>query len=67
MELERLLYSIDDVCRLLGLSRPNVMRFVDNGRLPTRRVGARIMIHRTALEKFARANHPIPGREQVER
>ena len=67
MKLEKLLYSISDVCQLLGLSRPTVMDFIKAGQLPARRLGGRIMIHHSTLEKFARTDHLIPGRKRVER
>ncbi len=67
MKLEKLLYSISAVCQLLGLSRPTVMDFIKAGQLPARRLGGRIMIHHSTLEKFARTDTPLADQKRAGR
>jgi excisionase family DNA binding protein len=52
MELEKLTYTIDEVTRLLGISRPLAYAMARSGKLPTIRMGRRILVSRKAIERM---------------
>lgn len=49
---ERLAYKPMELVALLGLSRWTIYRLLSEGRLSSIRVGGRIVIPKTALERF---------------
>jgi excisionase family DNA binding protein len=53
----QLLYGIEQAARVLGVSSKLVRVYVARGELRTRRLGARVLIPRAELEKFARHDH----------
>jgi excisionase family DNA binding protein len=55
--LGQLLYPIPQGARVLGISARLLWTFVQRGEIRTRRVGARVLIHRRELEKFALHDH----------
>lgn len=53
----QLLYSIEQAARVLGISARLLWAFVQRGQVRTRRIGARVLLHRRELEKFALRDH----------
>jgi excisionase family DNA binding protein len=53
----QLLYSIEQAARVLGISTRLLWAFVQRGQVRTRRIGARVLVHRRELEKFALRDH----------
>lgn len=56
----KVLLSKKEVAWLLSLSVRSVDYLIVRGELAVRRVGKRVLIHRTELERFARRDH-LPG------
>jgi hypothetical protein len=56
--VEKLLYSRRDTADALSLSIRSVDYLITAGRLPTRRVGGKILIPASAVRRFAREDHP---------
>jgi excisionase family DNA binding protein len=52
---EPLVYSIEQVARLLGISRSHAYESVQRGQLPHIKLGARILIPRAALDRMLEA------------
>lgn len=50
-----LCYKVDDLCGLLGISRPTAYELVHRSDFPSLRVGRRLLIPRDALEKWLAA------------
>jgi excisionase family DNA binding protein len=68
--VEKLLYSRQDAARALSLSLRSIDYLIYTGRIPTRRVGGKILIHVTDVRQFAKRDHPAflrvpPRSEQV--
>lgn len=58
----QLLYPVPMAARVLGLSERTAWAFISRGEIKTRKCGARVLVHRTELEKFARADHGSPDK-----
>jgi hypothetical protein len=56
--VEKLLYSRRDTAAALSLSIRSIDYLITTGRLPARRVGAKILIPASAVRRFAREDHP---------
>jgi len=56
--VEKLLYSRRDAARALSLSVRSIDYLIYTGRIPTRRVGGKILIHVTDVRRFAKTDHP---------
>jgi hypothetical protein len=56
--VEKLLYSRRDTAEALSLSIRSIDYLITTGRLPTRRVGGKILIPAGAVRRFAREDHP---------
>jgi excisionase family DNA binding protein len=54
---QRLLYDRKTAARLLSISVRALDRFIANRAINTRRIGSRVLIPRSELQKFARADH----------
>jgi excisionase family DNA binding protein len=54
---DQLLYPVPLAARVLGLSARLLWDFIAHGKIKTRRVGTRVLIHRRELEKFAAHDH----------
>lgn len=54
---DQLLYSVPQAAKILGISPRMAWTFVNRGVLRPRRVGARVLIHRSQLEQFALRDH----------
>ncbi len=57
---EKFLLSRRDAAQVLSISQRALDYLVANKRLPTRRIGKRVLIPVADLRKFARADHPEP-------
>ena len=57
---EKLLLSRRDAAQVLSISQRALDYLVANQRLPSRRIGKRVLIPVAYLRKFARADHPEP-------
>jgi excisionase family DNA binding protein len=57
-EVEKLLYSRRDAASALSLSVRSIDYLICTGRIPTRRVGGKILIHVTDVRRFAKTDHP---------
>lgn len=49
---EKLAFSVEETAKLLGLSRNSVYAALRAGEIPSIRVGARLLIPKTGLEKM---------------
>lgn len=49
---ERIVYTVDEAAKLLGISRPSAFQGVERGEIPHIRVGKRILIPKAALDKL---------------
>jgi excisionase family DNA binding protein len=49
---ERLTFSPQEVCKLLGLSRGSVYEAIRTGQIPSVKIGRRILVPRVALERL---------------
>jgi excisionase family DNA binding protein len=58
--MEKLLHTRNEAAHLLSVSLRQIDYLVGNGILPSRRVGRRRLIPRSALEQFARRDHESP-------
>jgi hypothetical protein len=56
--VEKLLYSRRDTAEALSLSVRSVDYLITTRRLPTRRIGGKILIPASAVRRFAREDHP---------
>jgi len=50
--LEPATYTVDEVARLLGLSRGNAYQFVKDGVIPAKRIGRRWVISRASFHAW---------------
>jgi len=50
----RLLFSRREVSKLLGISERQLTRLIANRKIDIVRIGARTMLHRDEIQKFAR-------------
>jgi excisionase family DNA binding protein len=56
--MDTLLLSKQEAARLLGLSIRSLEHLISSKEIPTRRIGRRVLITRSALESFARVPNP---------
>jgi excisionase family DNA binding protein len=49
---EKLVLTVDETAALLGISRPTAYQGVEKGKIPSIRVGKRILVPKAALEKL---------------
>ena len=52
MNDERLVYTVEEVARRLGLGRSATYDAIRRGQIPARRIGRRILIPRAELERW---------------
>jgi excisionase family DNA binding protein len=55
---EKILVSREEAARLLSISQRSLDYLVAARRLPTRRIGGRVLIPVAELRKYARCDHP---------
>lgn len=48
----KMVYSVDEVASVLGVSRSTVIRLINDGEIRTKRAGTRILIPVSAVEDF---------------
>jgi excisionase family DNA binding protein len=53
-----LLLSKHEAAQLLGVSVRSLEHLISRGEIPTRRIGRRVLICRSALESFAKTDSP---------
>jgi hypothetical protein len=61
-EVQKLLYSRRDAAGALSLSVRSIDYLISTGRLPTRRVGGKILVPVADVRRFAKHDHPEPLR-----
>ena len=54
----KLLVSRDEAAQLLSISQRGLDYLIANRRLPTRRIGGRVLIPVADLRRYARGDHP---------
>lgn len=54
---EKLLYTKREAAGLLSISLRSLDYLIFNRQLPARRIGRRVLVHRDAIEQFARRDH----------
>lgn len=52
METQRLTLSVPEVAELVGVSRAHAYELIRIGRIPSIRLGRRLLVPRKALEEF---------------
>ncbi len=52
------LYGRRDAAEALGISIRSLDYLIASGQLPTRRIGRRRLVARSAIEQYARSDHP---------
>ncbi len=52
MELERVVYTVDEVATLLNLSKPTVYKGIRKGKIPACYIGRRLIIPILAMNRF---------------
>ena len=57
MRMDPLLLSKQEAARLLGLSIRSLEHLISRNEIPTRRIGRRVLITRSAIDSFARAKN----------
>ena len=53
---QRLVYTVEEAATLLGISRSFAYEAVQDGRVPSMRIGRRILVPKAALERFLADN-----------
>lgn len=48
------LYDVNDMIAILGISRRTIMTYIKNGKLPCVKIGGKWKITKEALEKFCK-------------
>jgi excisionase family DNA binding protein len=49
---DRLVYSVEEAAKLLGISRSFAYKAVHRGEVPSMRIGRRILVPKAALERY---------------
>jgi excisionase family DNA binding protein len=57
LPFEKILYTKREAAQLLSISVRSLDYLIFNQQIPTRRVGRRVLVHRDAIERFARRDH----------
>jgi excisionase family DNA binding protein len=53
----KVLYTKREAAQLLSISIRSLDYLIFSQQLPTRRIGRRVLVHREAIEQFAREDH----------
>lgn len=64
--MEKLSYTLKEASQALGLGMTKVREGVASGAIASFRVGRRILVTRTALDAFIRAQTGVPVADRVE-
>ena len=51
-ELEQLAYNLSEAAKIIGISKPTMSRMLKDGEIQHRRYGRRLLISRSALERW---------------
>ena len=51
-KIERIVYTVEEAAKLLGISRPTAFQGVERGEIPHIRVGRRILIPKASLDRM---------------
>jgi excisionase family DNA binding protein len=62
---ERQTYSVDEAAKMIGVSRTSAWKAVQNGELPSIRIGHRCLVPRAALDRLL-AGSKIPSEPVVQ-
>ena len=54
----RLVYTVEEAAKLLGISRSFAYEAVNNGQIPSMRIGRRILVPKAALERVLLTGDP---------
>jgi len=54
---EKVLYTKREAAQLLSISVRSLDYLIFSRQMPTRRIGRRVLVHRDAIEHFARRDH----------
>ena len=57
LRMDTLLLSKQEAARLLGLSIRSLEHLISHGEMPVRRIGRRVLIARSTVESFAKAQN----------
>lgn len=60
MDIERQTYQVEDVAKILGISRSQAYEAVKVGWIPSIRIGRRIVVPRLIVEKMLAAGGNLP-------
>lgn len=55
--IQKVLYTKREAAQLLSISVRSIDYLIFSRQIPTRRVGRRVLVHREAIEQFARRDH----------
>ena len=55
---DRLVYTVEEAATLLGISRSFAYEAVQRGKIPSMRIGKRILVPKAALRRFLHAENP---------
>jgi excisionase family DNA binding protein len=61
MDTTKILHSRRDAAQLISVSVPEIDKLIASGQLVAIRIGRRVLVARTALERFARKGTPATG------
>lgn len=54
---DKVLYTKREAAQLLSISVRSLDYLIFSRQMPTRRIGRRVLVHRDAIEQFARRDH----------
>jgi excisionase family DNA binding protein len=55
---QSLVYTVEQAGKLLGLSRPTSYKYANDGTLPVVRLGRRLVVPKTRLERLLNGDQP---------
>ena len=50
--MERLVYSVDDIMKILDIGRNQAYKLANSGKFPTRKIGRKILIPKAGFMKW---------------
>lgn len=56
LPIDRQVYTVDEVCRLLGLRKSSAYALIARGEIPSVKLGTQIRVPRFAIEKLLSAS-----------
>jgi excisionase family DNA binding protein len=64
VRMDALLLSKQEAARMLGVSIRSLEHLISRQEIPTRKIGRRVLVARSAVETFATAQSPIHAAEE---